>query len=218
MKLRYGTLVPLMLLAGCGLPPAVIVASYAVDGISYVASGKSLTDHALSVLAQRDCALHRVITEADLCRDDVASSDQVTVVAALPPDEDGVDGSLDLAPKRLQPRWGPITASLPATDAGEPSPGVVASEGAYLVLASFSYWVNTDRFVARYPTLAPEVVPAWVGGEVVYRVVTISGLEAVGAAGLSQAWPLRLCRDIEDVLAACANDSVDAVNIAALTR
>ena len=219
MKLRFGILVSLMLLAGCGLPPALVVASYAADGISYLASGKSLTDHAMSVLVQRDCALHRVVTEADLCRDNaVDSSDTVAVAAVLPPDDEGVNDRLDIAPMRIGPRWGPITASLPPTDIGQPSPGVVINDGPYLVLASFVYWVNADRLVAQYPTLALEVVPAQVDGETLYRVVTAAGPAVVGTAGFAQAWPLRPCRDMEDGLAACAGDGAGAINVAALTR
>lgn len=227
MKLRLGLLAPLILLAGCGLPPAVIVASYAVDGLSYMASGKSVTDRAFSALTQRDCALHRVITEAGFCRDSgVDGANGVAVAAVVPPGDNDLNG-LEIAPKRLQPRWGPVTASLPPGGDRDPPVEAVISENTYLVLASFSYWVNGDRFVGQYPALAPEVVAAWVDGEVVYRVVTVAGVNAVDAAGITQPWPLRLCRDIEDVLAACApnpvadpvaNPVAREINVAALSR
>ncbi len=214
MKLRLGLLAPLMLLAGCGLPPAVVVASYAVDGLSYMTSGKSVTDRAFSALTQRDCALHRVITEAGFCRDSGVDGAGAVAVAAVSPEVDGGNG--EIAPKRLQPRWGAVTASLPAAGESEPSVEAVISENTYLVLASFSYWVNGDRFVAQYPALAPEVVAAWVDGEVVYRVVTVARVEAVDAAGITQPWQLRLCRDVEDVLAAC--EAAGEINVAALSR
>jgi hypothetical protein len=64
-------LVPLLLvtflLAGCALPPALTLASFAADGISYVATGKSTTDHAISVLAQEDCAMLRALEEQAIC-------------------------------------------------------------------------------------------------------------------------------------------------------
>ena len=56
-----------LLFTGCGLPPAVVALSYAMDGISYVSSGKSVTDHALSAAADQDCAMFRVIQGRDIC-------------------------------------------------------------------------------------------------------------------------------------------------------
>jgi hypothetical protein len=55
------------LLAGCALPPALTLASFAADGISYVATGKSTTDHAISVVAQEDCAVIRALKEEAIC-------------------------------------------------------------------------------------------------------------------------------------------------------
>ena len=52
-----------LILAGCGLPPAVTIASYALEGISFLSTGKSVGDHALSVVAQRDCAMLRVVKD-----------------------------------------------------------------------------------------------------------------------------------------------------------
>jgi hypothetical protein len=51
------------LAVGCAVPPAVTVASVAADGVSYVATGKSVTDHGLSAATGRDCALLRPILE-----------------------------------------------------------------------------------------------------------------------------------------------------------
>ncbi|MFP6712557.1 MAG: hypothetical protein VB913_12770 [Rhodospirillales bacterium] len=52
--------------SGCALPVSVTVASWALDGFSYVATQKSITDHGISLLAGQDCALHRIVTEMDL--------------------------------------------------------------------------------------------------------------------------------------------------------
>lgn len=52
------------LLAGCvAIPPAIVAASYAVDGVSYAATGKGLKDHLLSAALDEDCALHRLVTD-----------------------------------------------------------------------------------------------------------------------------------------------------------
>jgi len=58
-----------LLVGGCIIPPALTIASYAVDGVSYVASGKSVEDHALSMVAGQDCALHRVLQDKEICSD-----------------------------------------------------------------------------------------------------------------------------------------------------
>lgn len=58
-----------ILLGGCGLPPALTAASWAIDGVSYLVSGKSVTDHAISEVAQQDCALFRVVQDREICED-----------------------------------------------------------------------------------------------------------------------------------------------------
>jgi hypothetical protein len=56
-------------LAGCGFPPALIIASYAADGVLLVTSGKSSTDHLLSMAEKRDCAVWRVVKNRPVCQD-----------------------------------------------------------------------------------------------------------------------------------------------------
>jgi hypothetical protein len=48
-------------LSGCVIPPVVMVATYAVDGVSYVATGKGTKDHILSYIMDQDCAMLRRI-------------------------------------------------------------------------------------------------------------------------------------------------------------
>jgi len=69
----------LLFLSGCigAVPPAVAIASYAADGTSLLVSGKSVSDHAISEIADQDCALWRMIKLKKPCRayrngDDVA--------------------------------------------------------------------------------------------------------------------------------------------------
>ncbi len=58
-----------LLLAGCGLPPVISITSYVIDGVSYVSSGKSVSDHAISAAADEDCAVWRVIKDQPICRE-----------------------------------------------------------------------------------------------------------------------------------------------------
>ena len=60
----------MFLLGGCALPVPLQIASWALDGLSYIATEKSMTDHGISVLAQQDCAVLRGILEpGEFCRD-----------------------------------------------------------------------------------------------------------------------------------------------------
>ncbi len=60
----------IILLGGCALPVPIQVASWALDGISYLLTEKSVADHGISVLAQKDCALLRgLLDPEEFCRD-----------------------------------------------------------------------------------------------------------------------------------------------------
>ena len=58
-----------MSLSGClvALPPAVQVASLALDGVSYITTGKSVTDHAISTVTAQDCAMMRLVKGQWIC-------------------------------------------------------------------------------------------------------------------------------------------------------
>jgi hypothetical protein len=56
-------------LPGC-FPPAVTVASLAADGMSYAATGKTVSDHGITVATARDCAIiGRVFDGMPICID-----------------------------------------------------------------------------------------------------------------------------------------------------
>jgi hypothetical protein len=113
-------------LGGCGLPAAVVVGSYAADGASYLVTGKSATDHALSAAIDRDCALLRIAANEQPCRiseknrreerarRDAAMAEFVkSAVAEVPPGKIVLLG----APETVaQASWGPPDSGL--ADAG----------------------------------------------------------------------------------------------------
>lgn len=67
-------------LGGCALPLPAKLASWALDGISYMATKKSVTDHGLSMVVGKDCALLRMVTrKGEVCTDNAARE---TAVAA----------------------------------------------------------------------------------------------------------------------------------------
>ncbi len=57
-------------LSGCGLPPIVTYTSYAADIFSYLATWKSVTDHGISMVLEKDCALLRVL-DGPICIEEV---------------------------------------------------------------------------------------------------------------------------------------------------
>lgn len=61
-----------MSLSGCivAMPPAIQFASLALDGVSYIATGKSVTDHAISGVTKKDCAMLRPLQGEDICTDE----------------------------------------------------------------------------------------------------------------------------------------------------
>mgnify|MGYP001381786821 CR=1 FL=1 len=52
---------------GCAMPLPFQVASWAIDGISYITTEKSVTDHGISFVAQKDCALLRIVQGQEIC-------------------------------------------------------------------------------------------------------------------------------------------------------
>ncbi len=98
---RFAVVAVIMIaLGGCALPPPVTVASWALDGISLLTTEKTLTDHGLSAVSGKDCALWRGLTEGNVCRDErgnilIAAHRRPTLIrapvemAALAPSLDG---------------------------------------------------------------------------------------------------------------------------------
>lgn len=57
----------LFILSGCTVTPAFDAVSWTVDGVSYILTGKSMTDHALSAAAGQDCAMTRIVMGETAC-------------------------------------------------------------------------------------------------------------------------------------------------------
>ena len=140
---RYLWVLTSALLSGCGLPPAVMIASYAADGVSYVATGKSVTDHGISEATGRDCALWRVVQGRAVCKD------EPTKLANPAPVEMGQ------------------LATVPPE--AEPAGAVVAGHRHYLVLGSFVDARNAARLAAGHHDRRVEV--ASVEGRLTHRVI-----------------------------------------------
>jgi hypothetical protein len=89
MRLQVPALFLVLFLGGCALPPAITVASFVADGVSYVLTGKNTTDHAISAVVRQDCALIRIVRGKDICDPD--GEVLIELVGADPANENWAD-------------------------------------------------------------------------------------------------------------------------------
>lgn len=85
MTARLPILVACVALGGCGLvPPAVSIASFAADALSYAVSGKSVSDHGLSMVMREDCAVFNIVDGEEVC--EPGRYPEIEMVAPRDPD------------------------------------------------------------------------------------------------------------------------------------
>ena len=131
-------------LGGCVVPPAVTLASLAADGVSYAATGKSVSDHGISAATGNDCALMRpVFSGKAMCRIDTAR---------------GKDVPVETGHAMVARPEAPVLASPPP------------AKNRYVQIGSFRDAQNAARAAARYAHLNPDVIPVDAGGTRYYRV------------------------------------------------
>jgi hypothetical protein len=147
----------LLSLAGC-VPPAVTVASYAVDASSYAASGKSLSDHGISAAKGEDCATWHFFVGRAVCENPA----HPVPTASL--EEHKRDGSI----RRVVG-----SQNQPAIPAGS----------SYIVVGSFLDRANAERLAGFYAGYHAQIVNASVAGRSFARVV-LGPLDAVQRADL----------------------------------
>lgn len=194
-------LMPLLALAAfaaaCApVPSAIVIAGHALDGVSYATTGKSGTDHVISVAMSEDCALHRVLTKNPVCR-----SDEDRQTASL---IDGGEilpaGAGDLSGLRPAPvpaaGFAPVTVgSQTASLSGDAAPSDAAPKAAkepfidpmaawapvmrrtFVVVATYDKRAEAEKAsraiynVPGHPLLRPKVVSTLNDKQPVYRLV-----------------------------------------------
>lgn len=193
-RLRRGvTAVALLGLGGCaGAPVAMTAASFAVDGLLYVGTSKSSTDHMLSAMLQQDCATLRVLSQGYVCKPVIVpvvrSAESVPVPLPEP------EPSPSPAPPPPAPL--PVTAEVEIA-ALPPMPRPV--ERRFLVVAgSFSKRGQAEAQRARLGHPEADIVTADVQGRRIHRLVlppenrptALRRLAEIRAAGVGDAWLL----------------------------
>jgi hypothetical protein len=127
-----------LLLGACGAPVAVTAASYGADGVSLVETGKSTSDHFISMVSKKDCAMWRVLRGRDICKARKDGRDPYDVnydEANRLPSEDGVSYAppLDAAPDAPATSWNAEAYAKPAPDAELPQAATPPEEPAPVV-------------------------------------------------------------------------------------
>ena len=107
-----------VLLGACAIPVPLRITSWALDGIAYLATEKSVTDHGISLVAQQDCALWRGFIGEQICRSEDGTA--IAVAAAEGPASGfGAETGAALAGSGSDDR----TLATLAPAAGPPGPG-----------------------------------------------------------------------------------------------
>ncbi|WP_454018250.1 SPOR domain-containing protein [Azospirillum sp. Marseille-Q6669] len=193
-RLRRGVAaVALVGLGGCaGAPVAMTAASFAVDGLLYVGTSKSSTDHMLSAMLQQDCATFRVLSQGYVCKPvivPVVRSAESVPVPLPEPEPSPVPATPPPAPL-------PVTAEVEiAVLPPMPRP----AERRFLVVAgSFSKRGQAEAQRARLGHPEADIVAADVQGRRIHRLVlppedrptALRRLAEIRAAGVGDAWLL----------------------------
>jgi cell division protein FtsN len=187
-----------VVLSACALPVPFQIASWAIDGISFIATDKSIADHGLSLVAQKDCAMWRGLKGEDICSDyddadtfAVASADSPLSDSPSPqqqppaihstPDVPEVDvaalaefetavGSPEIAPPVVNNAKPEQVKSERLMIAGNRVWSASLDADLYFVIGSFSNRNNARRLVGKYQQLGPAVMASRLDGIEVYRV------------------------------------------------
>jgi hypothetical protein len=73
-------------LTACAGPPALQLISFALDGISYLTTDKTIADHGLSQIAGQDCKMMRSLQGNDICKEEPLDED-IIETATLPKED-----------------------------------------------------------------------------------------------------------------------------------
>lgn len=113
-----------LLTAGCAIPVPLQVASWALDGISYVVTEKSVTDHGISAVAQKDCAVWRGVAKGEFCRNWRDDGGTLVADAAKPPEPAARSVVAPVSALAARSDIPPLETAL---DDGRPGPGNMAN-------------------------------------------------------------------------------------------
>lgn len=216
---RFSILFSVLLLTGCALPLPYQIASWALDGISYMATEKSVTDHGLSIIAQKDCALLRVVHGNEICsanddsgtfavakNDNANTVDKSTVITAEKEETTTADGAKIGKNSQLDKVSTPDYVNEQSKMADRIR---ILISGAriwsdrldadmYYVVGSFSNPDYAQNLISKHSDLGPAVLVSLLNGNKIFRVAVgpFKNYQrkevklSIEKAGINKAWAM----------------------------
>ncbi len=201
-------------LSGYALPVPVQAASWALDDISFPTTEKSLTDHGISILTQKDCALWRGLKGDEVC----AESDDAGTLALASnesektggkPADDEITALANVETAAGSPKIAPAIVAKTQPSVKDRQRLMIAGKriwterldaDLYYVIGSFSNQGNARRLVDKHRNLGPAVMALMLDGVEVYRVAVgpftakqkTMMRRTLKKAGIGNAWTMRI--------------------------
>jgi hypothetical protein len=210
-----------IILSGCAMPLPFQIASWALDGISYITTEKSVTDHGISIVAQKDCALLRVVQGDDICSayDDSGTISIAEASNAYTTDKImamGVGGeavnTASFAEIETNPQLPEASTShyLNVHPESIQNPRLLilgtrvwsdrSDADMYYVVGSFSNWGYAQSLISKHSDLGPAILVSLLNGNKIFRVAVGPFKRyqrrdvklSIEKSGISNAWAMHI--------------------------
>ena len=204
-------------LSGCALTLEMM----AISGLSYLATGKSLSDSAFSVVTNKDCALHRIIMYQDICVEieRTPDGDNIEFLLADSDITDTKESGVMIAASTIElsaSLSSDVVANLPsvrssdfavATEETKAQSTALSTEYAsaqiFAVVGSFNNYQYAQTRNEKYLNFNPKIITNQAHSSTKYRVVVgpvkrsdfISELPVMVGAETQLPWEIELCVD-----------------------
>ena len=201
-------------LSGCATSGAMTLMSLSASGVSFAVSGKSLSDHALSAVLNRDCAVWRPVKGEPVCREAESEAQRLAILepvimAQRPQDvsrEQRYEGETsDTHHATSRPGFSvgvtpPPQASAVSGSTAKLPFGVTAGPRQFWVVGSFSQSSNATRLANELSVDGSAVLTVRLAAGLRHRVIigpqpqgNALIRDAIATRGVEGAWPLTLC-------------------------
>jgi hypothetical protein len=201
-------------LSGCALTLEMM----AISGISYLATGKSLSDNAFSLVTNRDCALHRVMTNEAICAENtLPTSDtnnefllaRTEVPDTIKTEVTTAQSTFNSVPEEYEDVPSAVatlnTANIPSFSIAIEETNTPLTEHlsaqTFAVVGSFNSYQYAQRRNDKYVNFNPQIIKNQADSATQYRVVVgpinrddfIAGLPTMVGAETQLPWEIDLC-------------------------
>jgi hypothetical protein len=182
-----------LFMGGC-LPVSVQVASLVIDGVSYIATEKTVAEHGLSAVTGQDCAVLKGIQRGSLCvAPDEAAPTTIAKAEPAPAPEPLTVQEIAEAPAPA-PAPAPVEASM--VTASVSTTLVTGSDGHFYVIGSRFGYEDALSLADAYDSLDPTIVVTSRDGRNQFDIVVgpfapnqkASLRERIIMAGVMEAW------------------------------